>query len=66
MLIKHLSCVIDIFSPEDPVVQGHSCVVIDELQDLQVGHLCSLQDCSAFCLVEIGWDCDHCVFDWLL
>lgn len=34
MLNVHLDCVVDIFPPEDPIVQGHGCVVVDELKDL--------------------------------
>lgn len=34
MLDVHLSCVVDIFPPENPIVQGHGCVVVDELKNL--------------------------------
>lgn len=65
MLKRHLNSVVNVFSPEHPIVQGHSGVVVDELKDLYTRHLCSLQDCPALCLVEEGRDCDHCIFDWL-
>lgn len=62
----YLRCVINIFPSEDPVVQGHCCVIIDQLKHLQTCHLCRLQDCPALCLVEKCWNCDHCIFYWLL
>lgn len=65
MLNVHLSCVVDIFPPEDPIIQCHSCVIINELKDLQTRHLCSLQNCPALCLVEKGRNGDHSIFDRL-
>lgn len=61
----HLCCAVNVFPPEHAVVQGHGCVVVDELQNLQTCHLRRLQDGPALCLVEEGWDGDHCVFDRL-
>lgn len=62
----HLSCAVNVFPPEDAVVQGHGCVVVDELQHLQTCHLCGLQHRPALCLVKKGRHGDHCVFDRLL
>lgn len=61
----HLWCGVNVFPPEHAIVQGHGCVVVDELQNLQTCHLRRLQDCPALCLVEEGWDGDHRVFDRL-
>lgn len=59
----YLGCVVDVFPPEDPVVQGHSSVVIDELKNLQPCHLCGLKHCPSLRLVEKGWHGDHGIFD---
>lgn len=64
-LNAHLGCPVDIFPPENTIVQSYSCVVIDELQDLQTCHLCSVQDRPALGLVKKGWDRDDCIFDRL-
>uniref|UniRef100_A0A2D4FPK1 Uncharacterized protein n=1 Tax=Micrurus corallinus TaxID=54390 RepID=A0A2D4FPK1_MICCO len=67
-VVEHdvLSCGIDVFPPEDAIVQRHSGVIIDELQNLKVGHFGCMQNGSPLCLVEVCRDGDDCVFDWLL
>lgn len=62
----HLSCAVDVFPPEDTIVERHRRVVVDELKDFNTCHLCGLQDCSALCLIEKGRDGDHGIFDGLL
>lgn len=57
---------IDVFPPENSIVQSYSSVVIDQLQNLQVSHASSMQHCSPLCLVEVGRNSDHCILDGLL
>ena len=69
LLVKveaHLCCAVDVFPPEHSVVQGHGCVVVNELKDLQPCHLGGLQDGPTLCLIEKGWNGDNCIFNGLL
>lgn len=61
----HLGCAVDVFSPEHAVVQSDGGVVIEELQDLQAGHMGSVQDRPALRLVQERWNSDDCILDGL-
>ena len=64
--VAHLCCAVDVFPPEHSIVQGHGCVVVNELKDLQPCHLGGLQDGPTLCLIEKGWNSDNCIFNGLL
>lgn len=64
--ILHLCSRVDVLPPKDSIVQSHRRIIIDKLKDLQTCHVGRLQDCPAFCLIEIRWHCDNGVFYGLL
>lgn len=61
----YLCCGIDVFPPKNSVIQCYGSVVIDQLQNLQVSHASSMQDCPPLRLVEVGGNSDHRILDGL-
>lgn len=51
-----LGGLVEALDAEHAIVEGDGGVVIDELQDFQVGKLTGLEEGVSFGLVEIAWD----------